>query len=273
MCGRFATDWNAADIAELFDAEMSPNLSQRSWNVSPGSTIAVLLEGTDGRRRLTPAYWSLIPSWVKEKPLKYPTFNARIESVAEKPTFRESARSMRAVIPASGYYEWKNGRPYYFSDPDHTLWLCGLYSWWRPGGPDTDAGADANAEDADSDTSTSTSTSTDSVATKPVEQQPAWELTATILTRDAVGTLATIHDRMPVMIPSQMVPDWLSKKITDTDILTAASAAAEEYAERITLHKVKPLRGDGPELVAAVRDPKDSADANGSDDPLTLLRQ
>lgn len=249
MCGRFASDWDAATIAAKFGAELSADLPRRSWNVSPGGNIAILLEGNDGKRRLTPAHWSLIPPWSPTKTLKYPTFNARIESALEKPTFRDSALRMHAIIPASGYYEWKGKRPYFFSKPvpnkpAETLWLCGLYSWWRASG------------------------------TSP------WELTATILTRDAVGPLASIHDRMPVMIPDSMVPDWLSKQVSSSDIFPAASSATEEEAATLKFHEVKPLRGDGHELIErkglseeAATTPGDDGGSEDPGNPISLLRQ
>jgi len=215
MCGRFVADWDTGDLVERYGAEIAGDLPGHSWNVSPFSKITIVLDGRDGTRRLAPSLWSLIPPWSPTTKLAYPTFNARVESALEKRTFRESAQHMRCIIPATGYYEWKSGKPHYFKLPGDIFNIAGLYTWWRP------------------------------------DEQSAFSLTCTILTRDAVGDLATIHDRMPVMVPDDMVDDWLSPAVAGSEILPAASSATEEIASHIQFHEVRPLKGDGPDLIEA----------------------
>jgi putative SOS response-associated peptidase YedK len=213
MCGRFVVSWDPVTLAQRFGATLSSELPQKSWNISPTQTIAIMLDGSDGKRRIEPAYWSLIPSWEKTRPLKYPTFNARVESVLEKPTYRESAQHMRAVIPASGYYEWKDRRPRYFHESGKTLLLAGLYTWWRP------------SDDA------------------------PWELTATIITRASAGEPAQFHDRMPLLIKDDLVDDWLSKNVSGSDAIAAVMATSSAESAKLEIHEVKPLKGDSPELI------------------------
>jgi putative SOS response-associated peptidase YedK len=151
MCGRFAVSWDPQNVAERFGATLSGTLPKHSWNISPTQTISILLEGNDGVRRIAPAFWSLVPPWEKSKSLKYPTFNARVESILDKPAFRDSAHTMRAIIPATGYYEWKDRRPRYFHTEGRLLLFAGLYTWWR------------------------------------ADEESPWELTATIVTRASTG--------------------------------------------------------------------------------------
>ena len=119
MCKRFALDLDWDAIAAQFSvAEEDVRgdvLPRPSYNIAPTQNIAVIAQGKDGHRHLTGAYWSLIPSWSPGKTLPYPTYNARVESAHVKSTFAESTRSRRTIIPASGYYEWKGRRPFYFS--------------------------------------------------------------------------------------------------------------------------------------------------------------
>ena len=126
----------------------------------------------DGGSLLAGARWNLIPAWSDTDRLPYPTFNARVESAADKPTFRDAARHGRILIPMLGYYEWDAPRtPYWFHARDNRILLAaGLLSIWR-GMP-----------------------------------------TCSILTRRAEGRCAEIHDRMPVVIPPSRVQCLSSNK-------------------------------------------------------------
>lgn len=104
-------------------------------------------------------------------------FDARSEGLASKNTRRGPVKRSRAILPASGYYEWKTeGKktPNYIHLPDAPLFFTGLYSWWRPRGPDDD-----------------------------------WTLTATTLTRTSTGDVAEFHDRAPVILPPDLIDEWI----------------------------------------------------------------
>ena len=177
MCKRFALDLDWDAIAAQFSVAKEDVrgdvLPRPSYNIAPTQNIAVIAQGKDGHRHLTGAYWSLIPSWSPGKTLPYPTYNARVESAHVKSTFAESTRSRRTIIPASGYYEWKGRRPFYFSPEMEStaLAMAGLYSWRRP------------------------------------SAASLWQLTATILTCPAVDGPATVHDRMPLLVPAGMTSE------------------------------------------------------------------
>jgi putative SOS response-associated peptidase YedK len=165
-----------------------------------------------------------VPAWSKELTLKFPTFNARSETAAEKPTFKSAVKSKRALVPATGYYEWRTeGKvktPYFIGPASGLLAFAGLYSWWKN---------PAVAED-----------------------DPAkWVLTATIMTMPTVPSLAPIHDRNPMPLPRDFWDDWLSPALDgDQAFVDAAVAASVPVAEALSYHEVAPVRGDGPELIA-----------------------
>ncbi len=223
MCGRFVVAGERRDLLGLFEIEReADDLPGSSWNVRPTDRIAIVVESVKGDelpvRRLEAARWSLTPSFSKTLATRFPTFNARAESAAEKQFFANSVRSKRAIIPASGYYEWKtegkSKKPFYIHEADGMIGFAGLYSWWR----------DSSLADDD----------------------PArWVLTATMLTRDAVGTLRGIHDRTPVTLPRDWWDDWLDPTtVGDQDFVNAAVEASTPVAEALSVHEVAPLRGD-----------------------------
>ncbi len=123
MCGRFTSRLTWREIVALYrltvPASPERNLPAR-YNICPTTTIDAVIE-RDGKRELTPMRWGLVLFWWKKKAQETPaTFNARAETVAEKPMFRVAFKRNRCLIPASGYYEWKgtetDKQPYYFSN-------------------------------------------------------------------------------------------------------------------------------------------------------------
>ena len=120
----------------LTDPAPPSNLQPR-YNICPTQTIDAVIE-RDGKRVLEQMRWGLVPSWWKKplKELRLATFNARAETVAEKPFFRSAFKSTRCLIPASGYYEWKTigkeKQPYYFTRRDgQIMTIAGLWSEWN----------------------------------------------------------------------------------------------------------------------------------------------
>ena len=197
-----------------------------SWNIKPTEIIPVVIEtakaGAEPVRRLEPARWSLVPAWSKTLTLKFPTFNARSETAAEKASFKTAVKSKRALIPAKGYYEWhtegKTKTPYFITG-ETPMVFAGLYSWW----------ADPSKADGAED---------------------RWVLTATIMTMDTVPSLASIHDRNPVMLPREWWDVWLDPTTEgDQAFVDAAVHAAQPVAQSMTFYPVAPVRGDGPELI------------------------
>jgi len=125
MCGRFTNRLTWREIVALYRLTVSPtperNLPAR-YNICPTQTIDTVIE-REGKRDLVPMRWGLVPSWWKKTAKETPsTFNARAETVAEKPMFRAAFKRNRCLIPASGYYEWEKTstgkQPYYYTARD-----------------------------------------------------------------------------------------------------------------------------------------------------------
>ncbi|MCL1907688.1 MAG: SOS response-associated peptidase [Propionibacteriaceae bacterium] len=232
MCGRFAYPGDDQVIA-AFDVEMVSASTPACENVRPTSTVAVITEGTPGeppdgaaslegnptttedtvlsakepRRILRHARWGLIPSWTKTLDKRFLLINARAETVLSKPSFRVAARSRRAIVPASGYYEWMKNpdgtkTPFFLHARDETvLGFAGLYEWWKvPGGVEL-----RGAEDG-------------------------WLCSVTIITRSATDSLGHIHDRMPVIVPPASVGTWLDPELSDRDEVDAVLNSLPEVA-------------------------------------------
>ena len=170
--------------------------------------------------------------------------NAKVDDliatfVAEKPSFRASVGYQRAIIPASGYYEWhtigKIKTPHYIHSADGLLAFAALYSWWRAEPAQCASDADGGETDENN-------------ADTP------WILTATMLTMNSVPALAGIHDRNPVMLPREWWDDWLSPETHGVQaFVDAAVAASVPVAEALRHHPVGPVRDDGPHLIEPVK--------------------
>lgn len=220
MCGRFVLAASLADVIEEFGvADWAGNFSGR-YNIAPGSEVAAVVH--DGERKLVFLKWGLIPSWAKDPDIGSRMINARAETVGEKPSFRESFRKRRCLIAASGYYEWRKseGRkiPYYIhAQSGRLLGFAGLYDTWiAPGGA-------------------------------PVR-------TCTIITTEAAQTIRPIHDRMPLVIPKDAIPQWLDPALTDTQTLVPLLAGSSE--ENLAAYEVSALvnspKNDFPRLIEPV---------------------
>lgn len=224
MCGRFAMGADLNDLIEAFVAD-GHRFSEwvPRWNIAPTSTIPLVIDlpstGKSPERLIGPARWSLTPSWSPTLELPYPTFNARSETVGEKPTFRPSLATQRGLIPAECFYEWHQTGgvkvPYCVRPVTSRFFaFAALYSVW----------------------------------TNPQTQEKT--TTATILTQDATEPLAWLHDRQPVMVPESLWSTWLdpTARWTQGEMDRLVEQAGEQSAE-VEVYQVAPLRGEGPQLM------------------------
>ena len=205
MCGRYALNISGDDLALEYNAN-NPNSSYlaSNWNISPTTTIPFISESKNGSttRAINLASWGLIPSWAKDSSRQVNAINARVETVSEKPTFREAFKSRRCLVPVSGYYEWatelgqyRPKQPFFISNKESkTLAIAGIYEEW------------INPESNQSLT------------------------TAAIITRSAVGVVAPIHNRMPVILPRQLWETWLNPD-------QLSKSEVEDYLKLIDLPK------------------------------------
>ena len=239
MCGRFVVAGAASDLVALFDIDLpADDLPAPSWNVAPTDRVPIVIDSIPKTadddvpvRRLESARWGLVPSWAKELQGGPPTFNARIETLSEKRTFSAALAKRRAVVPATGYYEWRTvdgvKTPFFIHLPGGQLFaFAGLYEWWRN---------PVAAEDS----------------------PDRWVLSTTIITRDATGDLASIHDRMPVFLQPELVGEWLDPHEQEPgDLLEAVSLGGVEMAEEAEFYEVGRavgnVRNNSPELMEPV---------------------
>jgi putative SOS response-associated peptidase YedK len=183
-------------LYSIHDMPDRSNLEPR-YNIAPTQQLDILLP-VDGRQWLTRARWGLVPQWWKKDLRDLPaTFNARAETVAEKPMFRSAFKTRRCVIPASGFYEWsgpKDARqPHYVTRVDgKPLSFAGLWDRWQ----DPESG----------------------------EQR----LSATIIVCAGNSWMCRIHDRMPVILEPENVSAWLYAPRTDL-LVPAAEDMLQEW--------------------------------------------
>jgi putative SOS response-associated peptidase YedK len=219
MCGRFTQQRPTAELAALFQAEPLVDDPGGHFNLAPTQEAAVVVEH-EGRRALTAYRWGLIPSWAKDEKVASRLFNARSETVATSGAFRDSFRKRRCIVPADGFYEWKRDgadrQPYLIRRADGgPLALAGLWSAWRD--PETDL----------------------------------TRRTFTILTTTPNELMASLHDRMPVLLDPRDWALWLDPGLTDVGELhgllgPAPDGRLEAYPVRRLVNSV---RNNGPELI------------------------
>lgn len=229
MCGRVIVDYDeimdvadGRELAEWISGHDAPGAA--TWNLKPTEQIPLAATSRrSGEKLWTTAHWGLVPSWSRAFKTKFPMFNARAETVATTRSFAPSLASARCVITASGFYEWTGPAgartPHAIFGPQPILPMAGLYSWWR----DPDAGKEGDP----------------------------WRLTATVLTRASAGHMAELHERMPVFLDAARINDWLDpERHGDQDLVDAVSASSVGVSTQLRSFAVRPLRGDGPELIS-----------------------
>lgn len=189
MCGRFVINTSQEEIIETFKIDQSQlPVFEPHFNIPPSTFIPIIYQ-TGNIRQLSSAQWGLIPHWANDKSIASHTFNARSETLAEKPSFKNAYKYRRCLIPATGYYEWKKPtdedkvkgkQPYWIGREDKSLFaFAGLYEHW-----------------------------TDNHTGELVES-------CTIITREAYPKLNHIHSRMPIMLPSEYYLLWLKGGVKD----------------------------------------------------------
>lgn len=225
MCGRFTlTVHQLAEVAAEVEAWLDPEHASRyraSYNIAP--TRAHWILRYDGaRREVVPGRWGLVNAWAKDPSMGVRQFNARSETVAEKPSFRAAFRARRCAVPVDGFYEWRGPKgarePVHFHAPDRSLlWLAGLYEGWAA--PDTGE-----------------------VVT-----------TFTLITTSANALVSPIHDRMPVLLERDAIGGWLGEAaVNDTDLHRWMRPAPDERLVFLPAsRRVNSVRDDDPALLEA----------------------
>ena len=226
MCGRFALSAMLTDIAEEFSTSAEPDRTLPvDWNIKPTQDIYIVKN-----QEIKIASWGLIAPWSKNSSdalrSQSQAINARSESVHEKPTFRTAFRQSRCLVPATGYYEWatelgryKTKQPVFISrDDERLLAFAGIFDRWiSPEGEIRDSVA--------------------------------------IITRDAVGDLAKVHNRMPLFLPRDRWGAWMDSTVTNVEEIRTLMQVPDpdahlRYWPVSTL--VNSIRNNGAELIAPI---------------------
>ncbi|BBX74551.1 SOS response-associated peptidase [Mycobacterium shinjukuense] len=248
MCGRFAITTDPALLAEKIKAideasSAGSAAAAPNYNVAPTDTIAAVVSRhsephDEPTRRVRLMRWGLVPSWTRARPDGAPDtkgpllINARADKVATSPAFRTLAQGKRCLVPMDGWYEWRANpqsaegvagkkaakTPFFIHRNDGGLvCMAGLWSVWRPNG-----------------------------SAAPL-------LSCTIITTDAVGELAKIHDRMPLMLAEEDWDAWLNPDAPLDPELLARPPDLRDIELRQVSTLVNSVRNNGPELLAPAK--------------------
>lgn len=221
MCGRFTLNSSSEALANDFELADVPLLAPR-FNIAPSQDIAVVREDEAGVRECVALRWGLIPAWSKDPKKSNAPINARSETAASKPSFRQAMAQRRCLVPATGFYEWKSQggvkQPYLFRPRGSDLFaIGGLFELWRGEGGEI----------------------IESVA---------------LLTTEANGVVGKVHKRMPVIVGRPDYARWLDRDNRDTtSVEDLLLPSADDLLEaRAVSTKVNNPRFDEPACVEAV---------------------
>ena len=220
MCGRYTLIADLGDLAQRFEFDGSDFSYDPGYNITPTESV-LTVRNVEGREAAF-MRWGLIPFWAKDPKIGARMINARAETVAEKPAFRNALKRRRCLVLADGYYEWQKTpvgkRPYrIILKSGEPFAMAGLWETWK-------------------------------------DPQGNVVPSCTIITTEANDFLEPIHNRMPVILPRDAEGVWLDPDVKDsaslTSILAPYSDGALDAYEISTL--VNYARNNGPEVIARV---------------------
>jgi putative SOS response-associated peptidase YedK len=229
MCGRMTQQTPPSDVARIFDAEVREDAPfEPSWNVAPTDPVTVVVQRDDGRV-VERQRWGLIPAWADTPSVGSRMINARAETILASPAFRVAFQRRRCIVPADGFYEWRrqDGRrlPFFLHPAGASrgaggsgalLPMAGLWSLWK----DPATGI--------------------------------WVTSCTVVTTTAGDDVAPLHDRMPVILPSEQWRVWLDPRRSDPaellELLRPSPAGTLDVYP--VSSRVNSVRNNGPDLVA-----------------------
>ena len=190
MCGRFVGFRNVEQLKQYFPIDVVKCETVANYNVAPAQQILAVARH-DGVNMLDSYHWGLVPFWAKDTKIGNNLINARSETVAIKPSFREAFKKRRCLILADGFYEWKvwkgEKQPVFITLLDKSPFaFAGLWEIWHD-----------------------------------KQNQDLVYRSCTILTRDAVGIMKKIHHRMPAILPPEIYGEWLSHENSDLNALNS----------------------------------------------------
>ena len=211
MCGRKTLTRDMQSIIEelVIEEWENPDNYIPNYNIAPTQNSPILID--NGKRIVKSMRWGLIPSWAKDEKFGARMINARIETLLEKPSYRNLVSSKRCIVITDGYYEWRKDGvrkiPYYLKDPEGKLLpMAGLYDVWKH--PDG-------------------------------YLMPSY----TVITKEAQKNIATIHNRMPVILPQDHLDNWLKTESFSVaralELAQNSQPILEKYPVSLLVNSVK----------------------------------
>lgn len=191
MCGRYTLHQKAENIAKRYGVADGSATIRENFNVAPGQLMPVITEDDNGKRELQIMKWGFVPVWAKDPNMGYKLINARDDGIFEKPMWRSVILKKRCIIPADGFYEWKKTtigkkvqkQPFYIHPKQIELFsFAGVWETWKD--------------------------------VEGIEHK-----TYSIITTEPNKEMASVHNRMPVILHPEDEASWLeSTKVTRSDI-------------------------------------------------------
>lgn len=214
MCERYTLSGKGLDRFEAaLDMVIADEVYPR-YNIAPEQDNPVILKTPEGFA-MEAFRWGFMPHWLDDPQTAYSTINAKVETVAEKPHYREAYQSQRCLVPADGYYEWKQegerNQPYYIHQGGKTFAFAGLWNRWE-------------GEESFS--------------------------SYTIITGPAANSLKEIHARMPLVLPEETWKAWLDPETPVNKLPDILNNAETDFEFHTVSTRVNDPRNEGPELIA-----------------------
>ena len=223
MCGRYAFFSPADAIKRTFRVELVPELEPR-YNVAPTQDVPVVRVGKEGGREFVMLHWGLVPFWAKDRAIGNRMINARVESVADKPAYRDAFRRRRCLVLTDGWYEWQlavdGKQPWFIHRQDaQPFAFAGVWESWT----DRENGTQLES--------------------------------CTIVTGTAAKAIHDIHPRMPIPLADTVWDEWLDNSRSDPGKLLAllASGSAATFEAWPVSRAVNAPRNEGPQLIQRIQ--------------------
>ena len=219
MCGRFAFYSPSEAAVALFGASGSAEVQPR-YNIAPTQYVAAIRNDDSRERELVMLRWGLVPFWAKDPSIGNRMINARAETVAEKPSYRNAYKHRRCLVLADGFYEWHKAgdvkTPYFISLASGAPFaLAGLWENWA----DKESGESLQ--------------------------------TTTLITTAANDFMTPLHHRMPVILEATTAGEWLAGSNELLDDVAASTPALQAWPVD---RRVNNARNEGEDLVLAAGD-------------------
>jgi putative SOS response-associated peptidase YedK len=224
MCGRYTLSIPLSNLVDAFDVDPPDFQYPPRFNIAPSQDAPVIAQDSEGRR-MGLLKWGLVPFWAKDPKIGNRMINARAETAADKPAFRQAFRKRRCLVPADGFFEWKKVEPaggqpskipYWIHRADTSPFvMAGLWERWEP-------------------------------------QQGSPLHTFTILTTDAVPEIRPIHPRMPVILSRDSAEEWLAPGARPEKLTSLLRPFRGGLHSHPVSTVVNSPRNDGPECIESV---------------------